>query len=159
MKTRFPAVFGSLLLFGLLLLLSGCGMDQFMQGISRGDWVYRELPNQYAVARINGRTILLGKELRQSGEAGTAIDTVIDAYVSYIAQSGDWILVQQVEVPEHSREPVDLSDPVYYIVDSRTDEKSGPYTEAEFRDESALLGLTVQWIRTTELPQLSQDTQ
>ena len=131
-------------------------MDQFMQGISRGDWVYRELPNQYAVARINGRTILLGKELRQSGEAGAAIDTVIDAYVSYIALSEDWILVQQVEVPEDSRKPIDLSDPVYYIVDSQTDEKSGPYTEAEFRDESAMLGLTVQWIKTTELPQLPQ---
>lgn len=131
-------------------LLSSC-LDDFNFGAGLNDWTFDQLPGNYEVWRINGRTI----RLVEASETGGAY-TVVDSYVSEIAYTSDYIFAQQVSVPEDNRTPIDTSNPVYFILSATDGVLDGPYSQEEFTSAYEALGLEedLDWIKSTKLRDL-----
>lgn len=110
----------AVLVFVLLLLCSGC-----LRIGGAGDWKY-ELPNDFAILRINSRTIVLNN--MKYGYGATAIDGYI---ISFCANDRFVGIKQALEVPENLREEIDLTRYQFYLVDTLTWECHGPYENEE----------------------------
>ncbi len=128
----------------LLLLCSGCAAIAGM-----GDWEY-ELPNQFAIWRINSRNIVLNDMSEK--QKGTPIDGYI---ISFCAGERFVGIKRAVSVPKDLEEEIDRTRYHFYLVDTLLRRCYGPYTsntayDAACKDLGAAdLG---KWLDTVPAP-------
>ncbi|MBE6738560.1 MAG: hypothetical protein E7566_07950 [Ruminococcaceae bacterium] len=101
-----------------LLFSNGCGLS---------DWGY-DMQNGYAIWRINSRQIECGKI-----DGPNSIDPVVEDYVVRFSYNSEYIFLQCVEVDvKNVDEEINKDNPMYYLIDVKTDEVKGPLTKSEF---------------------------
>lgn len=125
------------LILGQILLLSACA--------GASDWSYSDLPGNYAVYQINTSDVAL---VKVSEDDTCLADIIIESYVSEIAWTDNFILVQQTN-PESSDHNVS-----FYVVDIDSDEVHGPLSELEFNDMIGQLKIEFDnsdWTSTSDL--------
>ena len=94
-----------------------------------GDWSYK-LPNNYEIWRINSRSIVFGEK-----KDTNSINILIDRYVSAFRYNDKIIALQCVDVPESLTEPIDISNPDYYIIDIANGEIYGEFSVDEYENK------------------------
>ena len=133
------------LLIILAFILTGCGL---------GDWNY-DLPNGYAIWRINSQDIALVK--LENEYSGTC---VIDRYILEFCYNDTYIGIKRLMVDESipyqdvNIETMDHSNPSYYLVNTLEDKVMGPYTAEEYDDQIKAMGVETMcdWIKTVPKP-------
>ncbi len=129
----------NLLIYGLVLLVAMSGQSM------TGDWSY-ELPNDYAIWRINSRRIVVGIE------KGSSLDAVLDRYICAFCYNGDYIGLQCVDVPEDLKEEIDTSNPDYYLIDMGSRTVGGPMTLEAYQKAVQAIADMTDWISTVPAP-------
>ena len=114
------------------------------------DWTLAGLPGGYEVRRLNSRTVVL---CMPDEKYPSIASNVIDTYVFEIAYDDAFIYVKQGDVPDNIKEPIDTSNPNYYIVDVAEEKCYGPFSESEFDDQCQELGAggPVEWMEPEDL--------
>ncbi len=110
-----------------------------------GDWFY-DLPNDYAIWRVNSREILVGVESEHS------LEHTLERYVSSFCYNGQWIGLQCVDVPEDLQEEINFSQPDYYLINMYTHEITGPMTLEAYREATVNFADMTDWIATVPAP-------
>ena len=94
-----------------------------------GDWSYK-LPNNYEIWKLNSRSIVFGEK-----KDTNSINILIDRYVSAFRYNDKIIALQCVDVPESLTEPIDISNPDYYIIDIANSEIYGEFSVDEYENK------------------------
>ncbi len=144
---------------GLLCVLAVC-LVFGLCGCGASDWIYTQLPGNYAVLFVNSEDIIL---CTVSAE-GQPLEPVVERYVQAFCCDERYIGIRQLVVdPEIPYEEVRISnlDPAnraYYLVDTQEKdlEKAvyGPFSAAEYQSKVEELKLENmdQWIETKKAP-------
>lgn len=109
------------------------------------------LPNDYEIRRISNKSVILGKI--KDKEIVTEIDGVevgVEEYVSKFSYSDNYIMVMCL-IPND-----DNIDIKYYIIDSKNDNRYGPYNDEETLNkvkEKIVDEELSDWIDTIEKPE------
>lgn len=129
-----------------------------------GDWTYENLPNGYALMRINKKTVNLVITDQQLSHKGVLTGRpLINTYISAICNNERYIAVKWTDPDEIDFEKIkdhDFSTAKYYIVDSTNDDLYGPYdTEEAFlrQCEELSVGEFSEWINTLDMPSVLGD--
>ena len=123
------------------LLLAGC-----FGGIS--DWTY-ELPNNYAIVRVNSQTVVFGKN-------ADTFEQILSRYIIAYSFNDTYIGLKRIpmdNVPQDSLfdvNEIDMSHSEYYLIDTTKEQIFGPYTYDEYIELSMQLdiGTMSDWIDT-----------
>ncbi len=139
---------GSLALF---VLLSTSGFNP------TGDWIYH-VSDDYAILRLNGRTIQLGKQ--NPNYKVEVYSTVVENYITCFCYNENFVAVRRLNVPGNIMKDeifeMDFEQAAYYLVDMTTDEIYGPFESADdFNTACADLNVTdlCDWINTHPAPE------
>ena len=140
------------LIFLILLLgLTSCGLG------GSGDWIYDDLPNNYAIVYFNGNNISFGKLT----DSASFFDETISRYIVEFWCNDSYIGLKRVNMDNISwkettaLEPLDeLPNLEYYLIDAKNDIQYGPYSISEYEQKCSELGITniSNWIRTDKNP-------
>ena len=138
----------------LCFFLSGCSSLLLSFG-GNGDWDFA-LPNGYEIIRINGYDIILGKEMTESSSS-----YVIERYVVAFSYADSYVGICRLPIPERaelqdikqSLEKAQISDYLYYIVQTESDSILGPYTYEAYSEECSSLNKPelLHWIYTDDI--------
>ena len=112
------------------------------------DWSY-SLPNNYAIWHINVRSIVL---MCIEQERTT---TIIGGYISEFAYNENYVVLKQVDSSFDLTQPLDISNPKYYIINTIEQITEGPFSEDQYCDNIQQIdnkNLSV-WIKTYPRPQ------
>lgn len=107
----------------LSILLTACSITN---EVKNNDWSY-ELPNNYVIWHINSREIVCGKK-----NSPTSISSVVNEYVSEFCYNEKLIGLKCAEVPENINDEIDMSKPIYYVIDLENDILYGGFNEEEY---------------------------
>ncbi len=133
----------------LLCVLTACSSSDLNMQVNNSDWSYI-LPNDYEIWHINSREIVCGKK---NGEQ--SLSSTVTNYISEFCYNTQYVCLQCVVVPEDLSQPIDKSNPYFYIIDTLNDETYGPFTELEYSEyigEKSIADLT-SWIKTAPRPE------
>ena len=153
-----------LLLFTLCLFLSSCAVNPTVWLIlsscdfnPTGDWIYN-VSDDYAILRINGSTIQLGKQ--NPNYRVEVYSTVVENYITCFCYNENFVAVRRLNVPGNIMKDeileMDFEQAAYYLVDMTTDEIYGPFESADdFNTACADLNVTdlCDWIDTYPTPE------
>lgn len=137
--------------FVLLLALSlqSCyALNAAENGVNNGDWSY-VLPNNYEIWRINSREIICGKM-----NGPNSISNVIsENYILEFTYDDRYVCLKCVEASKDLSIDIDVSNPKFYIIDTKEDEIYGTYIKSDFEDQVKKLELSFSdWTQTTPIP-------
>lgn len=134
-----------LLTLALLFVFSAC------IGPGLSDWHY-DLPNGYQIVHVNSRQIIC-TEKDSPGAATSSI--IVEAHVSEFCYNDRYIGLKRVDPPDDVQEAIDLSNPVYYIVDMITKEIYGELSESEYTSKIEELNIEnmCDWLLTNPAPE------
>lgn len=146
MKNRHIFIF----VLTIVVFLSACSSTFSNTQIGNNDWEY-DMKNGYEIWHVNARSIVCGKRNTAHSLSNVGGDYVVKFY--YNTQH---VFLQCVDVPEDINEEINFSNPLFYIIDAKTDEVLGPLSEQEF--EEALTNTidfkeSVLWINTKPRPE------
>lgn len=141
-----------------VMTLTSCG---FGFGPGFQDWSY-DLSNGYQVLRVNTREILIGyKEpggsvITQKTQKNGEIEPCgVDSYVSEFCTGDRFVGAQQAAVPSVG-DKVDLSNPRYYLIDTKNQKVFGPFrTQGDYESACKKQGAASKmgkWIKTVPAP-------
>lgn len=153
-----------LLLITLCVLLSSCSGSLALfvlfsaSGFNpTGDWMYK-VSDDYAILRINGSTIQLGKQ--NPNYRVEVYSTVVENYITCFCYNENFVAVRRLNVPGNIMKDeileMDFEQAAYYLVDMTTDEIYGPFENADdFNTACADLNVTdlCDWINTHPAPE------
>lgn len=128
-----------------MLMLTGCPAFT--------DWEYNDLPNDYAISRVNVQNIQLNKE------SDGLYRKVVDKFIIAFCYNSRYIALQRVPIDNTNTEMFDVekiyaSNPEYYLIDSETDTVYGPLTIKEYEEQIINLHIEnmCEWISTDANP-------
>ena len=125
-------------------------------GPAYNDWMYTNLPEDYAVVHMNSREIVLSRVNGSHGES------VIRAYVTHFCHNDRYIGIKRIncdatgglETPFEEVVWADV-DLEYYLIDAQTGTLFGPYSETSFAQVclAQQTGELSDWISTYPRPE------
>ena len=141
MKRSWRLLF-SCVLVALAILLTAC----------RGDWYY-ELPNDYALDRVNAHSIQLSKKNPELQSYHCVLENY---YVYAVCVADKYILTSGIPTKEEFATDAELvqTDRTYYAVNYETSEIFGPFAqEDELRTQLSdiLANSEPEWIYTKDI--------
>ena len=146
MKNRHIIIF----VLAIAVFLSACSSDFSNTQIGNNDWEY-DMQNGYEIWHVNSRSIVCGKR-----NTANSLSTVGGDYVAKFYYNTQYVFLQCVDVPEDINEEINYSNPLLYIIDTKTDTVTGPLSKQEFEEASTnAIGIkeSIVWIDTNPRPE------